>query len=81
MPTQRDRGRPPHPDVLTPGEWRVVEAVRHGLGNREIAARQGVSLEAVKYHVANALHKLGFASRAELRRWNGSHSGCPHKAV
>ena len=71
MPTRRDRGRPPHPDVLTPGEWRVVEAVRHGLGNREIAARQGVSLEAVKYHVANALHKLGFASRAELRRWNG----------
>jgi DNA-binding CsgD family transcriptional regulator/catechol 2,3-dioxygenase-like lactoylglutathione lyase family enzyme len=71
MSSPRDRGRPPHPDVLTPGEWRVVEAVRHGLGNREIARRQGVSIDAVKYHVANALHKLGFASRTELRQWNG----------
>ena len=71
MSSPRDRGRPPHPDVLTPGEWRVVEAVRHGLGNREIALRQGVSIDAVKYHVANALDKLGFSGRAELRRWNG----------
>ena len=71
MPNPRERGRPPHPDVLTPAEWRVVEAVRHGLRNREIAAGQGVSLDAVKYHVANVLQKLGLASRAELRRWNG----------
>ena len=65
------RGRPPYDDVLTPAEWRVVEAVRHGLTNPEIARRQGVSLDAVKYHVANALQKLGFASRAELRLWDG----------
>ena len=32
------RGRPPHDDQLTPAEWRVVEAVRHGLSNPEIAA-------------------------------------------
>lgn len=25
------RGRPPHPDILTPAEWRVVEGVWHGL--------------------------------------------------
>ena len=65
------RGRPRHDDVLTPAEWRVVEAVRHGMSNRTIAARQGVSLDAVKYHVANALQKLGLARRAELRRWDG----------
>lgn len=69
--TTRERGRPPHPDVLTPAEWAVAEAVRHGLTNPQIARRKGVSLDAVKYHVANALQKLGFASRAELRRWNG----------
>ncbi|HEX2815096.1 MAG TPA: LuxR C-terminal-related transcriptional regulator [Phenylobacterium sp.] len=67
----RDRGRPPHPDVLTPAEWTVAESVRHGLTNPRIAKRLGVSLDAVKYHVANALQKLGFESRAELRRWNG----------
>lgn len=65
------RGRPPHDDRLTPAEWHVVEAVRHGLSNPEIAVRRGVSVDAVKYHVANALLKLGFAGRAELRQWNG----------
>jgi DNA-binding CsgD family transcriptional regulator/catechol 2,3-dioxygenase-like lactoylglutathione lyase family enzyme len=65
------RGRPAHPDLLTPAEWRVVEAVRHGMSNPEIALRQGVSIDAVKYHVANALQKLGFGSRLDLRRWNG----------
>jgi DNA-binding CsgD family transcriptional regulator/catechol 2,3-dioxygenase-like lactoylglutathione lyase family enzyme len=69
--TTRDRGRPPHPDLLTPAEWTVAECVRHGQTNPQIARRLGVSLDAVKYHVANALQKLGFESRAELRRWNG----------
>ena len=64
-------GRPPHDDVLTPAEWRVCEGVRHGLTNRQIAERIGISLDAVKYHVANALQKLGFASRRELRSWAG----------
>jgi DNA-binding CsgD family transcriptional regulator/predicted enzyme related to lactoylglutathione lyase len=63
------RGRPPHEDVLTPAEWRVVHAVQHGLSNREIAARRGVSLDAVKFHVSNALSKLGLANREALRRW------------
>ena len=62
MTSQRERGRPPYPDLLTPAEWRVVEAVRHGMSNPQIASRQGVSLDAVKYHVANALPTLGFSS-------------------
>jgi len=69
------RGRPPHDDQLTPAEWRVVEAVRHGLGNREIATRRGISLDAVKFHVANALEKLGLADRRALKRWNGVARG------
>jgi DNA-binding CsgD family transcriptional regulator/catechol 2,3-dioxygenase-like lactoylglutathione lyase family enzyme len=71
MNVRRGRGRPPYADILTPAEWRVVEAVRHGMTNPQIARRQGVSLDAVKYHVANTLQKLGLASRAELRRWDG----------
>jgi len=65
------RGRPRHGDVLTPAEWAVVEFVRHGLTNRAIAARQGVSMDAVKFHVANALAKLGLTSRKDLRKWTG----------
>jgi DNA-binding CsgD family transcriptional regulator/predicted enzyme related to lactoylglutathione lyase len=67
----RKPGRPPADDVLTPAEWRVVEAVRHGSSNPVIARRLGISLDAVKYHVANALQKLGFASRVQLRVWDG----------
>jgi DNA-binding CsgD family transcriptional regulator/catechol 2,3-dioxygenase-like lactoylglutathione lyase family enzyme len=66
------RGRPRHPDVLTPAEWRVVNAVRHGMTNRTIARRLGVSLDAVKFHVANALAKLSLSSRTELRQWRGA---------
>jgi len=57
--------------VLTPAEWRVVDAVRHGMSSRTIAARRGVSVDAVKFHIANALTKLGLRSRAELRAWRG----------
>ncbi|MEU4194716.1 LuxR C-terminal-related transcriptional regulator [Kribbella sp. NPDC026611] len=65
------RGRPRHPDVLTPAEWQVVHAVRHGMSNREIARRRGVSPDAVKFHITNAMRKLGLARRAELRTWRG----------
>lgn len=75
--TSRSRGRPPHPDILTPAEWRVVEAVRHGMTNPEIARRLGHSNDAVKYHLANAMQKLGFTSRAEVRRWTGINASSP----
>jgi DNA-binding CsgD family transcriptional regulator len=68
-------GRPRHDDVLTPAEWKVAEQVRHGMTNRRIAERMGVSLDAVKFHVGNALSKLGFSSREELRRWDGVAKG------
>ncbi|HYX75440.1 MAG TPA: LuxR C-terminal-related transcriptional regulator [Steroidobacteraceae bacterium] len=69
MTGRNRRGRPPHADVLTPTEWRVVHAVQHGLSNRAIAARRGISTDAVKFHVSNALAKLGLADRQALRRW------------
>ncbi|MGA2188992.1 MAG: LuxR C-terminal-related transcriptional regulator [Steroidobacteraceae bacterium] len=71
MPTEQSRGRPRYDDLLTPAEWRVAEAVRHGLTNPEIARLQGVSTDAVKYHVANILQKLELSRRNELRQWTG----------
>ncbi len=69
MNTAKRRGRPPHDDLLTPTEWRVVHAVQHGMTNRNIAERRGISLDAVKYHVANAIAKLGVGNRKALRQW------------
>jgi DNA-binding CsgD family transcriptional regulator/catechol 2,3-dioxygenase-like lactoylglutathione lyase family enzyme len=71
MPTEQARGRPRYNDLLTPAEWRVAEAVRHGLSNPQIARLQGVSADAVKYHIANILRKLEFSRRSELRQWTG----------
>ncbi|MHA3792059.1 VOC family protein [Sphingomonas sp. YL-JM2C] len=65
------RGRPRHPDILTPAEWRVADAIRHGMSGPEIARRRGISINAVKYHVANILAKVGLRRRAELRAWTG----------
>jgi DNA-binding NarL/FixJ family response regulator len=35
----KPRGRPRSDDLLTPAEWRVLEGVRHGMSNPEIARR------------------------------------------
>jgi DNA-binding CsgD family transcriptional regulator/catechol 2,3-dioxygenase-like lactoylglutathione lyase family enzyme len=72
MSMRRPRGRPRHDDVLTPAEWRVVHAVRHGLSNVQIAKRRGISVDAVKFHVANAIGKLGLVDRRALRHWRGA---------
>jgi len=66
---KRTRGRPRHADLLTPSEWRTVHAVQHGMTNAEIARRRGVSVDAIKFHVANALAKLGLRDRKALRAW------------
>ena len=49
----------------------MAESVRHGMTNRAIAARLGITMDAVKFHVANILQKLGFSGRAELMHWHG----------
>jgi DNA-binding CsgD family transcriptional regulator/catechol 2,3-dioxygenase-like lactoylglutathione lyase family enzyme len=71
------RGRPPHDDVLTPAEWRTVHLVRHGMTNGKIAETCGISLDAVKYHVANAIAKLGVSDRMALKFWVGAPKGSP----
>lgn len=63
------RGRPPHDDLLTPAEWRVTHAVQHGMTDRQIAQRQGISRDGVKFHVENVLGKLGLPNRRALRSW------------
>ncbi len=64
------RGRPPHPDVLTPREWEVLDLLREGLSNDEIASRLGISYNGARYHVAEILSKLGVASREEAAAWS-----------
>jgi DNA-binding CsgD family transcriptional regulator/catechol 2,3-dioxygenase-like lactoylglutathione lyase family enzyme len=71
------RGRPPFADQLTPAEWRVANAVRHGGTNREIAERLGVTADAVKFHLAAIREKLGLDGRVALRQWAGIPRSSP----
>lgn len=67
----RSPGRPRHPDVLTPAEWRIVDAVRHGMSRRAIARRRGISADAVRYHLRNITAKLNLPDAAAIRHWEG----------
>jgi DNA-binding CsgD family transcriptional regulator/predicted enzyme related to lactoylglutathione lyase len=70
MRSKRGRGRPPHPDLLTPAEWEVLDWARHGIARAEIARRRGTTVDAVKYHLANISDKLGVSGR-QVRHWPG----------
>jgi DNA-binding CsgD family transcriptional regulator/catechol 2,3-dioxygenase-like lactoylglutathione lyase family enzyme len=75
MSAKSRRGRPAHDDVLTQTEWRIVHAVQHGMTNREIAARRGISIDAVKFHLDNIRAKLGIDRKRSLRIWFRSPKG------
>ena len=67
----RQRGRPRHDDILTPREWEVLDLLRDGLTNEQIALRLGVTADTAKYHVSEILGKLGVETRHQAARWAG----------
>jgi DNA-binding CsgD family transcriptional regulator len=64
------RGRPRHPDVLTPRQREVLQLVREGLTNPQIATRLGISPDGAKWHVKEIIERLGVATRREAARWD-----------
>ncbi|MEX2372461.1 MAG: helix-turn-helix transcriptional regulator, partial [Dehalococcoidia bacterium] len=75
------RGRPPHPDVLTPAEWRVLEGVREGRSNAEIGERLDVSVNTVRTHVSSMLTKLELPDRRALAAWVGAPAPVSARAL
>ena len=59
-----EAAREPGPS-LTPREQTVLEHVARGLGNKQIAARLGISERTVKFHVSSVFAKLGAGNRTE----------------
>lgn len=54
---------------LTEREREVAVLIAQGESNREIAAELVISERTVESHVGNVLNKLGFGTRAEIRKW------------
>ncbi len=71
------RGRPRHPDILTPRQWEVLEHVREGRTNEQIARELGISSDGVKFHVSEIITKLGVTSRREAATWHRKRAGAP----
>ena len=65
--TDPDALPPPGPDVLTPREAEVLELLRTGRSNAEIAQSLHVGVETVRTHARRIYRKLGVKTRRELR--------------
>lgn len=52
--------------ILSIGELRVVEMLVLNLANKEISERLGVSVNTVKFHLANVYRKTGAHNRSEV---------------
>jgi DNA-binding CsgD family transcriptional regulator len=70
-------GRPRHQDILTPREWQVLDLLRQGLTNEQIAARLIITADTAKFHVSEILSKLGVQTRQEAAAWTGRPRGIP----
>jgi DNA-binding CsgD family transcriptional regulator len=51
--------------VLSPRELEVLAEASRGQTNAQVAARLGVTVHAVKFHLASIFRKLGVANRTE----------------
>jgi DNA-binding CsgD family transcriptional regulator len=54
---------------LSPREMAVLEMVATGLTNAEAAERLGVSVHAIKFHLASIYRKLSLSNRTEAAIW------------
>ncbi|MEX0683682.1 MAG: LuxR C-terminal-related transcriptional regulator [Dehalococcoidia bacterium] len=63
------RGSPRHPDLLTSREAQVLDLIREGSTNPQIAEHLDISVETVKQHVSQVLAKLGVTTREEAAAW------------
>ena len=62
----RERCAASHPPSLTPRERELVDLVRQGLRNRDIAAKLGVTEGTVKVYLHAIFDKIGVDNRTEL---------------
>jgi DNA-binding CsgD family transcriptional regulator len=67
-PSPRQRARKAR-GGLTRREWQIAQMLPEGGSNRAIARALSIAERTVEDHVANALAKLGFSSRAQLAAW------------
>jgi DNA-binding NarL/FixJ family response regulator len=69
---QRTNGAPRRGE-LTARELDVLELVRHGLANKQIARRLDISERTVKAHLTSVFQRLGVTDRVQAALWAQTH--------
>ena len=64
----------PTESLLTEREWNVVDLLKQGYSNKEIAVELDISKSTVSFHVSNILDKLDLSSRVEIVVWANKRS-------
>ena len=62
------REQRPEPS-LTDREREILELLREGLANKEIAARLGITVKTVKAHLSSLFQKIGVLDRTQAALW------------
>ena len=65
--------RKPSTALLSDREWNVIEQLKKGYSNHEIANELNITKSTVSYHVSNILRKLKLGSRLEVVAWASRH--------
>ncbi len=63
----------PGPNVFTPHEKLVLDALAKKLSNKEIAEELNISERTVKFHLENIFSKVGVHDRHSVAKLVGSH--------
>ncbi|MDX6298311.1 MAG: hypothetical protein QOI51_2168 [Nocardioidaceae bacterium] len=58
---------------LTPRETEVLELVRLGFANKQIARRLGITERTVKAHLSSAFQRIGVSDRTQAALWAERH--------
>jgi DNA-binding NarL/FixJ family response regulator len=62
-----------HMPQLTLREREVLQLVRDGLANKQIARRLGIAERTVKAHLTSVFHRLGVTDRTQAALWANEH--------
>lgn len=68
---------PPAPFSLTHRQQEILDYLLHGMSNKEIGRKLGLSHFTVRNHVSNILRILNFPCRREMRRSLNTHHAAP----
>ena len=64
----------PSTQLISEREWHVIELLKKGYSNQEIANELDITKSTVSYHVSNILGKLHLNSRLEIATWAIRHT-------